>query len=572
VAGGLRPRVELLVSGRIATLAGSRGFGWVEALAVGEGRVLAAGRLADCERLVDHRTRRLRVGPDHAVLPGLTDAHLHLADAALGAEALDLDGLDLAAALRAVARAHRARMASGDRDGWLVGRGWSLDRFGGWPTADALEAAAPGRPVALWSHDHHSRWANRTALARADLAASTPDPPGGSVERAADGTPTGILLEHACRLLEAAIPAPTSERVAAAVHRYGAHLASLGLVGCQDPGEVTPEPELGRGPVLYAAMASAGALPLRVHSSLREEQLERAAELGLVSGQRAVRADVSDPAAVRAGQRATVGWLKLFADGALGSRTAALLEPYADTGGSGRLLQPPEALAELVARGLRQGIVPQVHAIGDRAVRVALDAIEAAPRGAWPRGVPRPGPEAPRPMARLEHLQLVDERDLERFGRLGVAASVQPGHLLSDHGAARRAWPERLDRSYRWRTLAAQGVPLAFGTDAPVESPDPWPGIAVAATRRVPGTRLRFPGQEWLGLARSIRAATVDPALVAGEAGWLGRLTAGYRADLIVIPAGAIEQPPAVDGALGHCRPLLTLIDGEEVWRAPGLD
>ena len=175
-------------------------------------------------------------------------------------------------------------------------------------------------------------------------------------------------------------------------------------------------------------------------------------------------------------------------------------------------------------------------------------------------------------MARLEHLQLVDERDLDRLGRLGVAASVQPGHLLSDHGAARRAWPERLDRSYRWRSLAAQGVPLAFGTDAPVESPDPWPGIALAATRRVPGARLRFPGREWLGLARAIRAATVDPALVAGEDGRLGRLAAGYRADLIVIPAGAIDEPPAVDGALGRCRPLLTLIDGEEVWRAPGLD
>lgn len=560
------PRVELLVTGRIATLARTSGFGWIEALAVGEGRVLAAGSLVDLERSADAGTRRLRVGPEHVVMPGLTDAHLHLADAALGDRELVLEGLGLADGLARVRDAHRERLAGGDREGWLLGRGWSLDRFGTWPTADALEAAAPGRPVALWGHDHHSRWANRTALARAGIGAAIPDPPGGAIERGADGVPSGILLEHACRLLDVAIPELTTDQVGDAVRRYAGYLASLGLVGCHDPGEVTPEPDLERGPVLYARLAASGRLPLRVHGSLREEQLERAAALGLRTGQRAIPDDRGDARARRAAERATVGWLKLFADGALGSRTAALLAPYVDTGGLGRLLQPPEALRELVARGQRLGIAPQIHAIGDRAVRVALDALEAASATRVAHG-----PVGRSPWARLEHLQLVDAGDLARFGPLGVAASVQPGHLLSDAEAAQRAWADRLPATYPWRSLVARGVPLAVGTDAPVEAPDPWPGIAMAVTRRLPSAADPYPGHEALGLARALRAAALDPAVVAGEDDRIGRLTAGHRADLIVIPAAALDEPPRVDGALGRCRPLLTLIDGEEAWRAPEL-
>jgi predicted amidohydrolase YtcJ len=199
-------------------------------------------------------------------------------------------------------------------------------------------------------------------------------------------------------------------------------------------------------------------------------------------------------------------------------------------------------------------------------VRVALDALEAA----FAAGEARD--PAPRSMwARLEHLQLVDAHDLARFGPLRVAASVQPGHLLSDAAAAQQAWADRLAAAYRWRTLLARGVPLAFGTDAPVEAPDPWPGIALAVTRHVPGASEAFPGEEALDLAQALRAATLGPAMVAGEDERSGRLTTGYRADLIVIPAAALDELPRVEGALGRCRPLLTLIDGEEAWRAPAL-
>ncbi len=555
------PHAELLISGRIATLAGEAGFGWVEALAVGEGRVLAAGARTEVEQLAGPAARRLRLGARHVVLPGLTDAHLHLTDAALGDREVVLEGLGLAEALERVALAHRERRAAGDAEGWLLGRGWSLDRFGAWPTAGALEAAAPGRPVALWAHDHHSRWADRTALRRAGIEAVTSDPPGGSIRRDPDGSPSGVLLEHACQLLEPVIPAATAEEVAAAIQAYGTRLAALGLVGCHDPGQVVPDVALDRGPVLYARMAREGRLALRVHGSLREEQLEPAAALGLKSGTQTDPLDVGDPAARRAAARATVAWLKLFADGALGSRTAALLAPYADTGGVGELLQPAERLAELVRRSAAVGFVPQIHAIGDRAVRVALDALEAAPAA-------RSGPL----WARLEHVQLLDPTDLPRFATLRVAASVQPGHLLSDLPAARLAWPDRLGQAYPWRSLAATGVPLPFGTDAPVEEPDPWPGIAIAATRRRPADAEAFPGTESLELARAVRAATLDPVVSAGEEGVGGRLAPGRRADFIVIPAAALDEPPSPAGALASCRPLLTCLDGEPIYRDPAFE
>ncbi|HTS14884.1 MAG TPA: amidohydrolase family protein, partial [Candidatus Sulfotelmatobacter sp.] len=270
---------------------------------------------------------------------------------------------------------------------------------------------------------------------------------------------------------------------------------------------------------------------------------------------------VADPAAARHAARARVGWLKLFADGALGSRSAALLAPYADRGGRGRLLLSRDELRHLVERGARAGLVPQVHVIGDRAMRVALDALEAVPAA-------RGG----RVWARLEHVQLAAARDVGRLWPLRVAASVQPAHLLHDAEMARRAWPRRLARAYRWASLAATGVPLAFGTDAPVESPDPWPGIAVAASRRLPGDARPFPGAEQLALARAIRAAALDPVMVAGEAGAAGRLLPGHRADLLVIPAAALAEPVRPGGALATCRPLLTILDGEEVARAAGFE
>ena len=205
-------RAELLVRGRIATLSGETGFGWVEALAVGEGRILAAGRGEEVEVLADHRTRRLSLDRRHAVIPAITDAHLHLRGASIASLELDLEPVaSLDDALAVIADAHRTRSDRGDRNGWLLGRGWSRDRWGRAPTAMDLERAAPGRPVALWSHDFHSHWVSRGALAAASITAATPDPPGGVIARDADGQPTGFLVERpAVELVEKAMP-PVAE-------------------------------------------------------------------------------------------------------------------------------------------------------------------------------------------------------------------------------------------------------------------------------------------------------------------------------------------------------------------------
>ena len=552
---------ELIVSGRIATLAGRSGLGWAEALAAGGGRVLGVGSEADVSALAGPRTRRLVLGLEHVVLPGLTDAHLHLVDAAQAAAQLQLEPeADLETALARIADVDRGRRGHGDDGGWILGRGWSFDGLAGWPTAADLERAAPGRPIALWAHDHHARWFSHAAMRLAGIDVTTPDPQGGTLLRHADGRPTGVALEHASRLIEPAIPPPDADRLAADIEAYGRFLLSLGIVAVHDPGEVAPEPALQRGPRLYGRLAREGRLPIRVHASVRVEQLELAIARGLRSGDIAAEGDTvvggSQDGGAATAARAHVGWLKVFADGSLGSRTAWLLEPYADVGTLGRPLIEPAELLDLVRRAAEAGLATQIHAIGDRAARAALDAFAAVPAARRLRLAPR-----------IEHAQLIAAAEVPRFAESGVAASVQPCHLAGDGPAAGLAWPDRLEDAYRWRSLAEAGATLAFGTDAPVESPDPWPGICLAVTRQPGPQSARFPGDEALSLDRALRAAILDPAVTAGEEGLRGRLTPGHLADLVVLPAAAIDEPVRPAGALGTARPLLTLVDGQEAWR-----
>jgi predicted amidohydrolase YtcJ len=317
--------------------------------------------------------------------------------------------------------------------------------------------------------------------------------------------------------------------------------------------------------MLFARLAAEGLLPLRVHASVRGEQLDAAIDAGLRSGDGTAPSS-ADPRARRLAARYRVGWLKLFADGTLGSLTAAMLAPFEPlpgdpppSGPAGALLLEADELEDALRRAAAAGISGQVHAIGDRAVRVALDALEAVSRGS----------ELPlRP--RVEHAQIVDPTDLPRFARLGVTASVQPVHLRTDAAAARRAWGARIVHSYPYARLASTGALVAFGSDAPVEPADPWPAVALAVTRRHPSWAPSDPDfvpDQALDLARGIRAACLDPVLSAGEGSVGGRLLPGMRADLIVVPAAALDEPVTAGGALFHARPLLTLLDGDEVFR-----
>ena len=543
------PKADLLIVGRVATLAGESGWGWERAVAIAGGRVLATGSESELEATVAPRTELWRLADDEVVLPGLTDAHLHLMSLALAEAHLDLTGLDLRATLDAVAKRHRDMDAAGDA-GWLLGHGWSAHDLGGWPTAEDLERVAPGRPVALYAHDHHSRWVSHEAIRRARIG-DVSDPEFVALIRRDDaGEPTGILHEWGSTLVDSAIDEPSFEQVEALVGSVARKLAALGLTGCHDPGELNADTQIVRGPVFYRSADERGRLPLRVHGAIRAHQLDRAVELGLRSGEPGVR-------------HFTMGWLKLFSDGSLGSRSAALLEPYADAGvnpptGSprGMYLMERDELDGYLRRAAGAGITGQVHAIGDGAVRLALDVFEALrlPEMAL--------------LPRIEHAQLVDPADQPRFGRLGVAASVQPVHLRSDAPQVRAGWGDRGQNSFPLRGILDGGALIPFGTDAPVEPPDPWPGIAVAVTRRDPFRPDDEPigGTHAISLERAMRAACLDPALSARLTD-VGRLTAGYRADLIVVPdAGFVE--PLDAAALASTRPLATLIDGEVIHQA----
>jgi predicted amidohydrolase YtcJ len=534
---------ERLIVGRVATLSGHSGLGIVEAVAVRSGRVVAAGRVGDVEGAIGGRARRIQLAPDEVAIPGLTDAHLHLADAAKEATETDLaDAPSREAGMAAIAREH-ADMPAGR---WLEGRGWSADRWRRWPTADDLEATAPGRAVALWQHDHHALWVSHEAMAIADIGPGTPDPPGGSIVRDVDGRPTGVLLEDASLLVANRIPALDADALVDAIPATVRGVLSLGVVAVHDPATLLADPRLERAIAAYRRLDERGELPIRVLASVRYEALETVSEQGVWSG---------GPLSATPDPRVRLGWLKLFADGTLGSRTAAMLEPFEDAGGRGIFRTPPSALSERSRMAGEQGIATQIHAIGDAAVRAALDALELAPARRL------------RLRPRVEHVQLVSAADLPRFARAGIAASVQPSHLIGDAPAARVAWGDRAERfGYPWRALAQSGAILPFGTDAPVESGDPWPGIAISVSRRHPGWAgvddRPFGPANALDLDRALRAACVDPALVAGETD-RGRLQVGHRADLVVLPWAALAEPVEPDGPLATVKPRLVLVDGE---------
>jgi predicted amidohydrolase YtcJ len=406
----------------------------------------------------------------------------------------------------------------------------------------------------MWAHDHHAVLVSRAGLLAAGIDGDTPDPAGGVIGRDAAGEPDGLLYEASTRLVAALIPPMAQSDLERSIIGVALELLSLGVVAVHDPGHVAPDPELSWSYPAYAHLSETGRLPLRVHASLRHDALSTALAGGLRSG------DVlgEDPDG-----RARIGWLKCYADGSLGSRTAALLadiEPEADRPlpadrRRGVWMTEPAALRDLAERAAAGGIATQIHAIGDAAVRAALDAL--APTAGRLSFMPR-----------VEHAQLVDPADRTRFAATGVAASVQPVHLGTDAAQARLLWGDRAEQSgYAWGSIAASGAVLAFGTDAPVEPFDPWPGIALAVRREDPrwpaGTPAFGPG-EALTLERALRAACVDPAITAGETD-RGRLTVGQRADVAIIPAAALDEPVEPGGALATVRPSIVIVDGRVV-------
>jgi len=502
-----------------------------DALAVGGGRIIAVGRSAAITALAGPETLTLDARGG-TVTPAFTDAHIHLVAWARSRGALELFDCDSrAAALTRVA----AYLAAHPGSTAVVGRGWDANVWSEAPDRASLDRVTVDRPVVLHSKDFHSLWVNSAALALAGVTRSTPDPPGGRFVRDAAGAPNGVVREHAVRIFAplAPVAGPESdlERVRSAV--VALHAEGVTAVHDFEGGD--------EHRVLRALTRGAGPR-VRVLMHLPHAGLEHALALGLASG--------------TGDDLFRVGSLKLFADGTLGSQTAALLEPYEGSADLGLELIAPAELAALVARAAAGGLATAIHAIGDRAVRSALDAFAACGAGL----------HGPALAPRIEHVQLLHPSDLPRFAALGVAASMQPLHCTSDIDNARRHWGGRVERSYPWRDLLEGGARLAFGSDAPVEPPATAAALHSAVTRQRPdGTPVEgFTPAQRLTLDQALAAYTEGPARLAGTWPRLGRIAVGATADLAVWSADLHRLPQV---SLARARVMATVMEGAVVFR-----
>ncbi|MFI8243952.1 amidohydrolase [Streptomyces sp. NPDC085866] len=521
------------------------------AVAVTGGRITAVGH-DEVRELAGPRTEVVDLA-GRLLLPGFQDAHVHPVPAGLELTQCDLSrrttAEDTVAAVRAYAEAHPERE-------WILGGGWSMEAFeGGTPTKELLDAIVPDRPVYLPNRDHHGAWVNSRALELAGIDRNTPDPADGRIERDASGEPSGTLQEGAMQLVgRLTPPATAADRLAALLHAQR-HLHALGITAWQDAlvGDFLGMDDPAGA---YLTAARDGSLTARVTGALwwdRERGAEQIPEL------------VEKRAASSHG-RFRAGTVKLMLDGVAENHTAALLDPYLDrcgcaTANRGKSFIDPARLPEYVTDLDALGFQCHFHALGDRAVRDALDAVEAA-RAAN-------GPSDTRP--HLAHLQVVHPDDVPRFARLGATANIQPlwaaHEPQMDELTIPFLGPERAAWQYPFGALLRSGARLAAGSDWPVSSPDPLQGIHVAVNRVEPGgTGPVFLPDERLSLTDALTAYTAGSAYV-NHLDDTGRVAVGALADLVVLDRDPLAGPPE---AIAETSVALTYVEGERVYVAAG--
>jgi len=489
-----------------------------------DGRIRAIGLAARLERELPRATPRYEL-PGAWVTPGIVDGHTHFAAWALGRGRVQLAGARTRAeALQRV----RAGTAVG---GWVLGQGWDANRWEAPPTRWALDAVR-SEPVHLDSLDVHAAWLNSAALAAAGIDRDTPDPFGGRIVRDANGEPTGVLLERAVELALPALPVPPEEVLLAALREGQSEAHRLGVTGIHD---VEPESVLAG----FRRLEVEDSLRLRVLFHPPVAALPRLVAEGVKSGQ--------------GSEWLTIGGVKLFLDGSLGKQTAWMLEPYEasdDRGMPISALEPARAAIQLAAGA---GIAATLHAIGDAAVRRALDLLEDAPRVRLPH--------------RIEHFQCVHPADLGRAARLGVVVSMQPAHLLTDIPLVERYWGARGSGAYCFRTILGQGTTLAFGSDVPVAALDPRDGVYAALARRAddgsPAGGWR--AEEALDFETAIRGYTQGCARAGGVLERRGTLAPGQDADLVAWELDGAALARGDGTAFRRARARLTVVDGEVV-------
>jgi hypothetical protein len=534
----------LLVNGRILTDASAPPASRFAAAAlVVDGRFAAVGTLREVETAARGRGAPTRVDlRGRLAVPALTDAHGHIEGLGNALQRLELVGTSSAAAIAAMVAERAKRVPAGH---WILGRGWDQNDWAvqKFPTRDVLDRVAPEHPVWLRRVDGHAAWANSKALELAGVTKATAEVPGGRIERASDGSPTGVFVDNAMSLIESTIPPPTREQRRHAIVLALRRCAELGLTSVHDAGVDTTEI------AIYRELAEHGEMPIRVFA--------------MVAAGSAWSDDALPLAKLDAGDgRFRVFAVKAYADGALGSRGAALLAEYSDDPGNVGLVRTTLDTLELLARRcLERGYPLCVHAIGDRGNRMTLDAFQRAATAG-------PGLMVLRERRfRIEHAQVISPEDLPRFGSLGVIASMQPTHCTSDMPwAPARLGAERIQGAYAWRQLIDVGARLAFGSDFPVERPDPLLGVyAAVTTQDLDGHPPEgYRPSEKLTIWEALRGFTSDAAYAASAENELGRAAPGYRADLAVFDRDLTSIPLR---EIPKARCVLTMVGGEIVWR-----
>jgi len=466
-------------------------------LAVGDGARSAAGRGAEVIPLRGQ------------AVSGLVDSHIHLEGLADHHLTLELAG---AASLEETLQRVEAWAGQLPADAWVVGSGWYNDAWPNpaFPTRRHLDVAAGGRPVYLWRKDGHTAWVSSAALSLAGIDASTADPAGGVIDRDGRRRPTGILRETAMQSVLGILPRATVNELDAVMVKALVGLAELGVTSVHSM-------DSARGFACLQRLHAADRLPIRVTYNLPLADLHHAERLGVRSGW--------------GDEWLRIWGVKAFLDGSLGSRTAEMLD------GSGTSRLPQAELVEMIDRCARAELNVCLHAIGDGAVRRALDAL-ARKRDAWRFWRPR-----------IEHAQCVHPKDVPRFAKIGVIASMQPIHAVADRELADRYWPKEAAHSYSWGALERAGARLAFGSDAPVETADPLQGIDAATAWR---KRAGWHPEQAISRAKTLRAYTSGAAFAVGMEQHAGSLRLGKLCDMTVVDDAGV---------------VATVVGGKVSWR-----
>jgi predicted amidohydrolase YtcJ len=537
------PADLVLVSGKIYTVDNTRPF--TSALAVRGGRVLFVGSDAEARALANASTSVIDLH-GATVMPGFVDAHAHLLGLGNRLQRVNVAGSTSYAEVIDRVKAWAKNVKPRE---WILGRGWDQNRWQSkdFPTHDALSRAFPNNPVVITRVDGHALLANAKAMEIARVSAGTADPEGGRIIRLASGSPSGVFIDNAQELIGRAIPPSTPEDIRKAILAAIAECNRWGLTGVHDPGEDAET--IG----IYEQLAKEGKYNLRNYVMLSDP------------GEPGSPATLSNPYLVRGPQSALydghlwVRAIKLYADGALGSRGAALLAPYADEPtNSGLLVSRPEHLEAWAETGLRRGFQVNVHAIGDRGNRIALDAFESALK-AVPAADHR---------FRIEHAQVVSPEDIPRFAKLGVIPSMQATHQTSDmRWAEVRVGPERIRGAYAWRSLLNTGVVIPNGTDFPVEEVNPLLTFHAAVTRQDP---TNWPAGGWypeqkMTREEALQSMTIWPAYAGFQESDLGSLSPGKYADFVILDRDIMRLP---DTEILGTRVVSTWIAGKRVYEA----